>query len=185
MDTTAQRIILNARGILVDNLVWGLSFNGRSEPAISSQHGLSSDQAQAVIDIASALFRLVEDDPAPPECQNCATPLVQPATGRPRRFCSDACRSSDYRARGGALASERAWPGLSQHARLVIESAGLTVENYVGHHSHDAAWHGDECGCTDDRCIGFHHAEDQSCGCLPVLIEEVLDQVFDGGVDAG
>jgi endogenous inhibitor of DNA gyrase (YacG/DUF329 family) len=39
------------------------------------------------------------DDPNPPECVRCATALIKPDTGRPRRFCSDACRQDDYRER--------------------------------------------------------------------------------------
>jgi endogenous inhibitor of DNA gyrase (YacG/DUF329 family) len=39
------------------------------------------------------------DDPNPPECIRCGTALVQPDTGRPRRFCSDACRQAEYRER--------------------------------------------------------------------------------------
>ena len=35
-----------------------------------------------------------------------------------------------------------------------------------------AEWHGDVCGCKDDRCVGYHHDENEECGCLPVLIEE-------------
>lgn len=28
----------------------------------------------------------------------------------------------------------------------------------------------DACGCTDNRCIGYHHDEHEECGCLPALI---------------
>lgn len=31
--------------------------------------------------------------------RGCRTPIVQPDTGRPRRYCSDACRARAYRAR--------------------------------------------------------------------------------------
>lgn len=34
-----------------------------------------------------------------PMCLVCGKPLVQPETGRPRRFCSSACRQKDYRER--------------------------------------------------------------------------------------
>lgn len=33
-------------------------------------------------------------------------------------------------------------------------------------------WSGDVCGCTDDRCVGHHHGENEPCGCLPALIGE-------------
>lgn len=40
---------------------------------------------------------VLEQHPAPQEqpggvCRRCATPLVQPTTGRPRIWCSDRCR---------------------------------------------------------------------------------------------
>ena len=31
-------------------------------------------------------------------------------------------------------------------------------------------WHGDRCGCSDDRCIGFHHDNEDDCGCLPAML---------------
>jgi hypothetical protein len=96
MDTYAQRTILNARALLVDGLAPGLVFGDtagdRLELAARIGHGLTDEQAWLLVDLASALHRLVLDDPAPPECQNCAEPLVQAPLGRPRRFCSDACR---------------------------------------------------------------------------------------------
>lgn len=36
----------------------------------------------------------------------------------------------------------------------------------------ETTWHGDRCGCSDDRCIGFHHDEDDECSCLPAMIDE-------------
>lgn len=36
----------------------------------------------------------------------------------------------------------------------------------------DGTWRGDECGCDDDRCIGFHHYGNEDCGCIEVLIEQ-------------
>lgn len=32
-------------------------------------------------------------------CVNCGAEIQQPAAGRPRRFCCDACRQADYRRR--------------------------------------------------------------------------------------
>ncbi len=32
-------------------------------------------------------------------------------------------------------------------------------------------WLGDTCGCTDDRCIGYHHDEHEDRFCLPVLLD--------------
>jgi hypothetical protein len=36
----------------------------------------------------------------------------------------------------------------------------------------DGVWHGDTCGCFDDRCIGFHHDADQECRCFAELLAE-------------
>jgi len=35
----------------------------------------------------------------PTECENCATPIARDSYGRPRQYCSDACRQSAYRFR--------------------------------------------------------------------------------------
>jgi hypothetical protein len=95
MDTTAHRIIHQARSLLVDRL-GGAGIVRRDatweEIAESIGHGLSAEQAQALVEVTQTLLSLMLDDPAPPECQNCAEPLVQAPAGRPRRFCSDACR---------------------------------------------------------------------------------------------
>lgn len=100
MDTTAHRIIHQARSLLVDKL-GGCSIVSRDatweEIAAAMGHGLSADQAQALVEVTQKLFHLMVTDPSPPECQNCATPLVQAPTGRPRRYCSDACRQQDAR----------------------------------------------------------------------------------------
>ena len=63
---------------------------------------------------------------------------------------------------------------LSQQARDQIKESGLTIAAYVRDRWHDGAWHGDACGCSDDRCIGYHHDEGEECQCLPVLIRGVL-----------
>jgi hypothetical protein len=102
MDTTAHRIIHQARSLLVDQL-GGAGIVRRDatweEIADSIGHGLDAEQAQALVEVTQKLWHLMVTDPAPPECQSCATALVQAPTGRPRRFCSDACRSADARAR--------------------------------------------------------------------------------------
>jgi hypothetical protein len=63
---------------------------------------------------------------------------------------------------------------LTPLARVEIQGAGLTVADYVRRFCPDGQWTGDRCGCTDDRCVGFHHDEHEDCGCLPVLIRDVL-----------
>jgi hypothetical protein len=97
MDTTAHRIIKHARDTLVDGLQLGLNGLGQ-KPDDPWAHGLNDDQVAELDRIIWDLWDLLGKDPSPPECQNCAEPLVQPKTGRPRRFCSDACRQQDARA---------------------------------------------------------------------------------------
>lgn len=36
----------------------------------------------------------------------------------------------------------------------------------------DPEWGGDECGCRDDRCTGYHHGADEPCGCIRTLIRD-------------
>lgn len=94
MDSAAHRIMKNARDLLVDGLLvnsWGRQ--------VAIPHGMTEDQWNEVVAVADRLWRLIVDDPAPPACMTCATALVQPATGRPRRYCSAACRQADYRDR--------------------------------------------------------------------------------------
>jgi endogenous inhibitor of DNA gyrase (YacG/DUF329 family) len=105
MDATAHRIIKAARDTLVD----GLDFSGIvratatvKERADSVGHGLNIEQFMALVKITEDLYALMVDDPNPPECVHCETALIQPDTGRPRRFCSDACRQADYRERMAA-----------------------------------------------------------------------------------
>jgi len=92
MDATAHRTLKTAR----DQLTELLTFTGQLE------HRLSEDQVEAVIVVTRQLWRLMNDDPAPPDCQTCATALDLGGKGRPRRYCSDACRQADYRGRSAA-----------------------------------------------------------------------------------
>jgi hypothetical protein len=59
----------------------------------------------------------------------------------------------------------------------IDEFPGVTIAGYVRHWWTDGQWHGDRCGCTDDRCIGFHHEDATDCRCLPVLLEEYRREV--------
>ena len=73
---------------------------------------------------------------------------------------------------------------LAPNARAELQAAGITVGQWIVYggwfevdengvrRPQAETWHGDRCGCTDDRCIGHHHDADEDCGCLPVLIEE-------------
>lgn len=60
---------------------------------------------------------------------------------------------------------------LSFDAREQLEAAGISQSAWAREHFADATWHGDKCGCPDDRCVGHHHDADEDCGCLPALIE--------------
>jgi hypothetical protein len=59
---------------------------------------------------------------------------------------------------------------LSFDAREQLQDAGITQAAWAREHFADGTWHGDRCGCPDDRCIGHHHDVDEDCGCLPALI---------------
>ena len=61
--------------------------------------------------------------------------------------------------------------GLSRAARATIAAEGITVRQYVDHHAGQdvSRWPGDQCGCTDDRCDGYHHMAGEPCPCVEVL----------------
>lgn len=62
--------------------------------------------------------------------------------------------------------------GLNPLAKEALAVAGISQAEWGRHFFQDAElWHGDECGCSDDRCIGFHHEPNEPCGCLPALIQ--------------
>jgi hypothetical protein len=42
-------------------------------------------------------------------------------------------------------------------------------------------WLGDACGCPDDRCTGYHHDENEECGCLKALLAEAHSNHSAGG----
>lgn len=62
---------------------------------------------------------------------------------------------------------------LSRVARRQIRESGLTIAAYIRDWCPDDRWLGDSCGCPDDRCIGYHHDENEECSCLDVTIAEV------------
>jgi hypothetical protein len=74
---------------------------------------------------------------------------------------------------------------MSSMSRATIDALraeGITRRKYVAHiaawltyDTPDPEWHGDRCGCPDDRCIGFHHGPDEECGCLAVFVAEIHD----------
>ena len=109
MDATAHRIIKAARDTLVDGLDFFTIVSATAtveERADSVGHGLNVEQFEVLAKITEHLYALLVDDPNPPECVHCGTALIQPDTGRPRRFCCDACRQADYRDRVVAAQGE-------------------------------------------------------------------------------
>lgn len=77
---------------------------------------------------------------------------------------------------------------LSGSARRILADAGVGVSEWVAFGGWliesiddagqrtwvaDSRWRGDSCGCTDDRCVGYHHDEYEECGCLPALLDEL------------
>jgi recombinational DNA repair protein RecR len=100
MDTEAHRILKRARDDLVEGFRLGLIGIGpRTGEGLA--HGMTEEQESLIDGIIWQLWDVMDNDPSPPDCQECATPIEQPATGRPRRFCSDACRQRNaYYAKG-------------------------------------------------------------------------------------
>lgn len=62
---------------------------------------------------------------------------------------------------------------LNSDARDALRAAGVSQAAWIRGHFGEAAksWRGDACGCPDDRCIGYHHDEQDECQCLPALLE--------------
>ena len=64
---------------------------------------------------------------------------------------------------------------LNEDAKTALREAGVSQAAWArANYYSDGRWHGDACGCPDDRCIGYHHDEDGECGCLQVLLEQYL-----------
>lgn len=61
---------------------------------------------------------------------------------------------------------------LNDDARTILAAHGLTARQWAELNGHGPTWEGDSCGCPDDRCTGHHHAPDDPCGCLHVLLLE-------------
>lgn len=61
---------------------------------------------------------------------------------------------------------------LNETAKAMLREAGVSQAEWARTHSTDGKWHGDACGCPDDRCIGHHHERPDDCGCLPALLAE-------------
>ncbi|MGO2555012.1 MAG: hypothetical protein ACTIA2_08285 [Brevibacterium aurantiacum] len=61
---------------------------------------------------------------------------------------------------------------MNAEARQRLDAAGISLAEWSRRHSASTAWHGDKCGCPDDRCIGYHHDPSEPCQCLPALIRD-------------
>ncbi|MBO0984911.1 hypothetical protein [Rathayibacter sp. SD072] len=59
-----------------------------------------------------------------------------------------------------------------------LRAQGIDPDEWAREHGSPSAaeWGGDACGCSDDRCIGHHHDENEDCGCLPALLEQHFAQ---------
>ena len=63
--------------------------------------------------------------------------------------------------------SRRMWPIVAE----TLRNAGLSQAEWARRNGYsDGKWGGDLCGCPDDCCIGYHHDEDDDCGCLPAVL---------------
>lgn len=64
-------------------------------------------------------------------------------------------------------------PRLNSEALATLAAHEITARQWaVRNYYADGQWGGDACGCPDDRCIGYHHDEQDDCGCLAALLEE-------------
>lgn len=72
-------------------------------------------------------------------------------------------------------------PQLSVTAKDTIHDAGLSIAAYVRDQGIGGRWRGDVCGCTDDRCVGYHHDPGEDCLCLPVLVRDTLARLTPSG----
>ncbi|OBF77075.1 hypothetical protein [Mycolicibacterium fortuitum] len=67
---------------------------------------------------------------------------------------------------------------LSRYARQIIASRGVKVADYIKFNTGGDTWHGDRCGCPDDRCSGGYHHDggDDECSCLPAVLDQMLGE---------
>lgn len=64
--------------------------------------------------------------------------------------------------------------GLGAVAVERLLGCGVSPAEWMRFHGHGDVWGGDSCGCPDDRCIGSHHASDESCNCVWALLQLFL-----------
>jgi hypothetical protein len=64
---------------------------------------------------------------------------------------------------------------LNEEAKMVLADAGISQAAWARKWFADGKWHGDRCGCPDDRCMdGYHHYPDDECGCLRAILSDPL-----------
>jgi hypothetical protein len=61
---------------------------------------------------------------------------------------------------------------LTAQARDTLRAYGYSEAAWAFFWTGARAWTGDRCGCTDDRCIGFHHDNEGDCQCLEALLDD-------------
>lgn len=72
---------------------------------------------------------------------------------------------------------------LNAGTKAALRDAGVSQAEWArANWSASGRWHGDACGCPDNRCIGFHHYAEEDCGCLRTLLQMYL--AGDGGMFA-
>ena len=62
---------------------------------------------------------------------------------------------------------------LNASAKAALRSYGVSQAALARRYFTDGRWHGDACGCPDDRCIGHHHDDPDDCGCLLFVLDEI------------
>lgn len=71
----------------------------------------------------------------------------------------------------GTQWKDAAMATLSAQARETLKDAGIGPARWIKIHGNKGTCAGDKCGCSDDRCISYHHDELDECECLPAMIE--------------
>jgi hypothetical protein len=70
---------------------------------------------------------------------------------------------------------------LNATAKATLKAYGVTQAGWARQHFTDGRWHGDACGCPDDRCMdGFHHDPHEECGCLLALLDQMAGPLRPG-----
>ncbi|GIG27291.1 MULTISPECIES: hypothetical protein [Cellulomonas] len=69
---------------------------------------------------------------------------------------------------------------LNATAVALLEAIGVSVRDFALYYWADGVWHGDTCGCPDDRCAGHHHAEGvECCECFSAEYDDLKERQYD------